>query len=245
MKKLIFGSLIFLLPGSFVFAKEPPHKPFISIPQDYTDWMKQGLSLENRRQWAQAEATFVQALTLQPNDPNALLEQGWVVFQQGQLERALHITKQALTKATQPQQKAAAFYNLGRIYEEQKHKDEAIQSYKASLQLRNHPTVRTRLANLDPTYASTQKLVAKWLYGPHKTEMELCDYGILPRFNTENKLKKPRTGDICGSDSIPLRAQVTGNLPFLALLSTKASGDSFYDEAGVNYLLRSETCRDG
>lgn len=127
--------------------------------QNYVAAMKQAAQLEKKGDYRDALTAFDAALAVRPNDPNALLEAGWAAFKAGDKERARQSTTAAIAHAVEAKKKAAALYNLGRIQEDAGQKDEAIASYKQSLQLRPNATVEARLKTLEspPTDRSNPK----------------------------------------------------------------------------------------
>jgi hypothetical protein len=116
--------------------------------------MVEARGLHDKKDYAGAVKGFQGALAIAPDDPRALSELGWSALYAKDLDLAEASTKKALERATEAYLKASSHYNLGRIQEERGQRDEAIASYKRSLELKLNPVVKDRLAKLDAALAA-------------------------------------------------------------------------------------------
>jgi tetratricopeptide (TPR) repeat protein len=142
----------------------------------YQKFLNEGRSLHEKKDYAGAVKAFEQALAIAPDDPRALSELGWAAFFAKDLDRAEESTKKAIERATEPYLKASSYYNLGRIREERGDREGAISSYRISLGHRFNPTVKARLAKLDPAAgAALEILGVRPIKGPVVSLEAFCE----------------------------------------------------------------------
>lgn len=128
-------------------------------PRDWRFYYVRGIAYERAKEWPSAEADFLKALELNPNQPQVLnyLGYSWV-DQNMNLEEALEMIKQAVN--TNPNDGYIvdslgwAYYRLGRI-------DEAVRTLEQAVQLRpNDPEINDHLG--DAYWAAGRKLEARF-----------------------------------------------------------------------------------
>lgn len=138
--------------------------------------LAEGRALHEKKDFASAVKSFQAALAVAPDDARALSEIGWSAFFTKDLDLAEASTRKSLERATEPYLKASGYYNLGRIQEERGKPDEAIASYRRSLEHRLNATVKARLAKLDPAAAAVFEILgATPLKGPFVSLEAYCD----------------------------------------------------------------------
>ncbi|MFN3198340.1 MAG: tetratricopeptide repeat protein [Bradymonadia bacterium] len=92
---------------------------------------------------------FTLAVTLTPDDPGLLGEQGWALFKVKRYTEARAVLEKALTLAKGGERIGALRFNLGRVAEEEGKAAEAVVHYKASLKARpGNAVVKKRLKGL-------------------------------------------------------------------------------------------------
>lgn len=113
-----------------------------------------GRKLARKRDWKGAMASYSACLALDPKQAAVLSELGWAAYNDKDLVSAAKYTQQAIDAATETNLKGASYYNLGLIAEARGDKPGAIAAYSSSIKARQNPTVRARLAVLDPAAAA-------------------------------------------------------------------------------------------
>jgi Flp pilus assembly protein TadD, contains TPR repeats len=128
-------------------------------PADWRFYYVRGIAYERAKQWPQAEADFLKALELNPDQPQVLnyLGYSWIDMDM-HLERALEMIEKAVE--AQPQDGYIvdslgwAFYKLGRI-------DEAVETLERAVMLRpNDPEINDHLG--DAYWKAGRRLEARF-----------------------------------------------------------------------------------
>ena len=142
---LVFAAAVLATGISALLTSQPA---WCSPTDAYSSAMDQGKQDEHRGDFAAALKSYQAALSSRPNDPVALVEAGWAAFKANDFDAARKLTTQGIAAAKEPDKKAAALYNLGRIQEQAGQKSDAQDSYRQSLQLRPNKIVDARLRAL-------------------------------------------------------------------------------------------------
>ena len=129
LSTIIFLAL-FMIPG-FVFAQEKKEQ---RAAQNYLSEAQQSLQKEK---FADAEADFRQAISLDPSNETAKYNLGAMYYEKEKNEEAMLRFKQAATTANSKTEKHRAFHNLGNTFMNAKKYQEAVAAYKDAL--RNNP----------------------------------------------------------------------------------------------------------
>jgi tetratricopeptide (TPR) repeat protein len=138
--------------------------------------MGEARALHEKKDYEGAIKGFQGALAIAPDDPLALSGLGWAAFYAKDLDLAEASTKKALERATEAYLKALCHYNMGRIQEERGRREDAIASYKRSLELKMNPVVKERLAKLDAALAAAfEALGITGTKGPFVSLEAFCD----------------------------------------------------------------------
>lgn len=141
--------------------------------------LSEGRALHEKKDYAGALKAFQAALAIAPDDPRALSELGWAAFFLKDLDLAEASTRKSLERAAEPYLKASGYYNLGRIQEERGRPDEAIASYRRSLEHRLNATVKARLAKLDAAAAAAYEILGiAPLKGPFVSLEAYCEQAV-------------------------------------------------------------------
>jgi tetratricopeptide (TPR) repeat protein len=123
----------------------------LAYAQDITtnDLLSKARDASKNKNYTQAVSFLSDAVKQAPNDAELLNEYGLVLFKAGQLTLAEKTIQNAIMNMNSDQQEGIAYYNLGRVYEEQGLKQQAIRAYTKSLRLKNDHTVKQRLDRLN------------------------------------------------------------------------------------------------
>lgn len=128
-------------------------------PADWRFYYVRGISYERAKQWPRAEADFLRALELRPDQPQVLNYLGYSWVDQGiNLEPALDLIEKAVAAAPNDgyiiDSLGWAFYRLGRF-------DEAVQALEQAVQLRpNDPEINDHLG--DAYWRAGRRLEARF-----------------------------------------------------------------------------------
>jgi tetratricopeptide (TPR) repeat protein len=115
-------------------------------PGDWRFYYVRGIAYERNKEWPKAEADFLKALELRPDQPQVLNYLGYSWVDQGMnLQRALQMIEKAVEQAPNDgyiiDSLGWAFYRLGRF-------DEAVQTLEQAVQLRpNDPEINDHLGD--------------------------------------------------------------------------------------------------
>src|SRR5690554_118143 len=123
--------LALLMVPVFVFAQEKKEQ---RAAQNYLSEAQQSLQKEK---FADAEADFRQAISLDPTNETAKYNLGAMYYEKEKNEEAMLRFKQAATTANSKTEKHRAFHNLGNTFMNAKKYQEAVAAYKDAL--RNNP----------------------------------------------------------------------------------------------------------
>ena len=136
--------------------------------RNYRAALKRGRALENKNDFAGAQAAFKEALTAERTDATAFSELSNVDYSLKDFAGAIDAATQALTFAPgDAALRSAAYYNRGHAKEALGKKADAVDDYVLSLRARNRRVVRDHLAALDAARASAfDPFLAKVLTGP-------------------------------------------------------------------------------
>ncbi len=135
--------------------------------------LKVGREAVRAKDYAKGIKHFDDALKLDPTNARVLGELGWAAFLLGDLKRARHATERSLAFShSDVNLRASTLYNLGRIAEEEGHKEEAATHYSASLQLRPHNVVQARLESLNTEPKADD--ACGWRRLPDAPDRDLC-----------------------------------------------------------------------
>ncbi len=136
-------------------AKRGPAEPAEPSPdaakarRAYADALARGRKLVDGKKPAEAATAFREALAARPDDPVALSELSWALFESGDHEGAIKAASSSIERsADAPWLTAASLYNRGRASEASGKRDAAIADYQRSYELRSHPAVRKQLEQL-------------------------------------------------------------------------------------------------
>jgi tetratricopeptide (TPR) repeat protein len=128
-------------------------------PADWRFYYVRGIAYERAKQWPDAEADFLKALDLNPDQPQVLNYLGYSWVDQGiNLEPALEMIEKAVERAPNDgyiiDSLGWAFYRLGRY-------DEAVQALEQAVQLRpNDPEINDHLG--DAYWRAGRRLEARF-----------------------------------------------------------------------------------
>jgi len=128
-------------------------------PGDWRFYYVRGIAYERAKEWPKAEADFLRALELRPDQPQVLNYLGYSWVDQGMnLEPALEMIEKAVAAAPNDgyiiDSLGWAFYRLGRY-------DEAVEALEQAVQLRpNDPEINDHLG--DAYWRSGRKLEARF-----------------------------------------------------------------------------------
>lgn len=134
ISKFNLSTVIFLalsMVPVFVFAQEKKER---RAAQNYLSEAQQSLQKEK---FADAEADFRQAISLDPTNETAKYNLGAMYYEKEKNEEAMLRFKQAATTANSKAEKHRAFHNLGNTFMNAKRYQEAVAAYKDAL--RNNP----------------------------------------------------------------------------------------------------------
>jgi tetratricopeptide (TPR) repeat protein len=102
------------------------------IPQDCVMYFQLGRLLEMRRQWAEAESSLREAVTIRPSLTQGWIELGNVLASQGKFEPALASYSQARQQHPQDSQ---TIFRMGEVLAKLNRHTEAIENYRAAITL--------------------------------------------------------------------------------------------------------------
>jgi tetratricopeptide (TPR) repeat protein len=115
-------------------AGEPETAPGLAAAEEE---FRKGERFLDQEKWANAQACFVQALRLNPKEPEYYLQLGWVMYQnyrnagnEAAVTRSVNFLRQALSM--NPQDDRACYY-LGRIYQDKSQDQVARQLFLRAL----------------------------------------------------------------------------------------------------------------
>jgi len=156
-------------------ADRPKPKLTATAKKTYTDKLREGRKLTDKKQYAQAIAAFEAALVANPDDPSALAELGWTAYLAKDLPKAEGFTRKAIANNETPSIKGAALYNLGLILEARSDQKGAIAAYTGSLVARPNPVVRAKLQKLAPeALAAIDPFAPSAMEGPFASLDAFC-----------------------------------------------------------------------
>ncbi len=211
----------------------------------YLRALKEGRDKATAGNHGGAIASFQEALAAVSDDPAALSELGLAALHQKDYKLAEEATRKAIARIGEPafQEKArlraASFYNLGLILEEQGDRPKAIEAYVASLKAHPNRTVREHLIDLDRKAAATVDPLAPVLMaGPFSAIEEFCAKVAKPACRSSRNFPGPSQFD-CHKKPTTIAAKAAD--PYLAvhIYSTSCNdGDSI---PSLNYHLAIRT----
>lgn len=129
------------------------------VPGDWRFYYVRGIAYERAKEWPRAEADFLRALELRPDQPQVLNYLGYSWVDQGlNLERALQMIQKAVAAAPNDgyiiDSLGWAFYRLGRY-------DDAVEALEQAVQLRpDDPEINDHLG--DAYWRAGRKLEARF-----------------------------------------------------------------------------------
>ena len=196
------------------------------MPTAYRDALRLGRKLGGDKKWSEAAEAFRAALAAAPDDPRALSELSWALFQTKELAPA-KVAALSAVHVARNNVKAASLYNLGRILEEEHDRDGAANAYRESLALRPNKTVADRLARLDPSATAAAAMLAIEEWGPPAAARAATCDALGEDDEGYADWSQDGTCDVTATD-----VALTGGGPFAAITSIlrKRSGS---DEAFV------------
>lgn len=148
-------------PGAAALSANRTKGP---MPAAYRDALHTGRKLAAAGQWPKAADSFRAALAAVPDDPRALSELSWALFQ-AKDPGARAVAEQAV-KVGRNNVKAASLYNLGRILEAAGDAPGAANAYRESIVMRPNKTVAQHLAKVDPAARPAADLLEIEEWGP-------------------------------------------------------------------------------
>jgi hypothetical protein len=122
----------------------------VAARRGFVQHLKAGRALEAKGDWREAVAELATALEILPHEPSALSELSYAALKAREWTHAREAGTECTTASVEPKQRAACFYNLGRIAEETADKPTAMAMYRRALILRDSDVVLNRLRALDP-----------------------------------------------------------------------------------------------
>lgn len=131
--KVGLWALLSSVPGSAEGDAPPDAGAQAGHNKDVQALLRQGRASGEKKNFADAERIFLQALPKAPRDPDLLLELGWAQLQLGKPVEARKTTLAAMEHAGRPGHYAASSYNLGRIEEAAGNDRIAAADYRRSL----------------------------------------------------------------------------------------------------------------
>jgi hypothetical protein len=137
----------FFVGGAAIAA---PRGVTVAARRGFAQHLKAGRALEAKGDWRGAVAELTTALAMLPHEPSALSELSYAALEAHEWARAREAGTECTTASIEPKQRAACFYNLGRIAEETADKPTAMTMYRHALILRDSDVVLNRLRTLDP-----------------------------------------------------------------------------------------------
>ena len=149
-------------------------------PGDWRFYYVRGIAYERAKEWPKAEADFLRALQLRPNQPQVLNYLGYSWVDQGiNLEPALDMIEKAVAAAPNDgyiiDSLGWAFYRLGRY-------EEAVEALEHAVQLRpNDPEINDHLG--DAYWRAGRKLEARfqWTVASYVDEEGNVKERVLPK----------------------------------------------------------------
>ena len=129
------------MSGGFQGKTPPPG--YTPPPPQVLQMLRQAFGLHQQGQLAQAETLYREALTMQPDNPDALHFLGVLESQQGRREAGLSLIDRAVK--VNPRN-TAAFYNRAGILRDMARLEEALESYDRALALKadHHAALNNR-----------------------------------------------------------------------------------------------------
>jgi len=103
--------------------------------QEERGLVRQGNQRYIEGKWDEAEAEYNKALSVNNNLPESVFNLGDVAYQKQDFQKAATQFETAAMLATDNQQKAKAYHNLGNSYLEAKQFDKSVEAYKNALRL--------------------------------------------------------------------------------------------------------------
>jgi tetratricopeptide (TPR) repeat protein len=129
-------------------AAAAPLPPDKEARRAYRQHLAAGRQHGAASEWGEAVVDFDAALAALPHDARALSELAWAAFNSGDFDKARRAGRESVAATREPRLKATALYNLGRVEEATRRKEQAARLYRESLALRPSATVSARLAGL-------------------------------------------------------------------------------------------------
>lgn len=134
-------------PGA---ANEPEAgRPPVSSSEAPGGSLAAGRKFAAAERWREAMQAFGRACAEDPKSAIARSELGFAALRANDLDLASKATEEGLLLASEGFVRASLLYNQGRIFEERGEPDLALESYRASLKIRDHAEVQKRIRNLE------------------------------------------------------------------------------------------------
>ena len=129
---------------------------WLTLPaQEERGLVRQGNQRYIEGKWDEAEKEYNKALNVKNNLPESVFNLGDVAYQKQDFQKAASQFETAAMLATDNQQKAKAYHNLGNAYLEAKQYDKSIEAYKNAL--RNKPDDKEARENLQKALLELKK----------------------------------------------------------------------------------------
>jgi hypothetical protein len=132
IKNIVVCTLVLM---GYALAKAQSPQPDVTA---YESAMAQGQSYASDNEFAQAEAAYRKAQSLQPESTEAAYNLGNLHYKNDKKYNAANGFTKAATTAKTKAEKHKAFHNLGNTFMENKQYNQAVEAYKNAL--RNDPT---------------------------------------------------------------------------------------------------------
>jgi len=125
------------------------------IAQDAAQHIRNGNEFYRQGEFEKAEASYDQALALEPQNRIAKNNKANAMAKQNKPDEAIKQFEDLAVTSTDKKEKARAFYNKGAVLSKQKKLEESIEAYKNSL--RNDPTDVQARENLQKALIELRK----------------------------------------------------------------------------------------